>query len=211
MGIFGTKPSEGKAGRQRADSVTSGPMLSVPERQGPAAMAPPSAGQSTYAQQRREVTPPSSHKVSESLETMRDRRGLSGVGGAAGMRQRVQALGAGMARGAVSGQQSKALELLTKLTDVAQAAFGQSCDAVRANDKQAMHSADHKMTQAVAAFTALADKTEQYKLLKQGRRGHDAYGLPNRPTDAQNAAYPEQKAEFAAELARAEAVLAELK
>ncbi len=211
MGIFDRLNSGPKPGRQRADSLTSGGMLTVPTVAGPTAAPPPSAGQSTYAQQRREVTPPSSHKVASSQQAMRGQRDLSGVGGAAGLRQRVKELGLGMERGAMSGQQTKALELLSKLADAAQAAFGQSCDATRASDHATMYACDAKMVSAVEAFTALAEKTERYKLLKQGRRGHDADGLPNTPSAQADAAYPAQKAEFAAELVRAETVLAGLK
>lgn len=210
VGGFDKKTKAEQANRPRSQSGSGGGLLSLPQLEG--GMAPPAGGgaQSTYGQQRREAAPPSSHAVSSALQTMTDPRGIFGVGGALGLKKRIKELETGMARGAASGQQTKALALLNELADIAKTAFSQSCDATRANDQRTMAACDAKMTTAVQLFTALADKTEQYKLVKQARAHTDGEGH-GKASSMDDGAYAVKKAEFGSCLAQTEQQMAAIR
>ncbi len=210
LGAFDKKSAGQPAGQPQATSKAGGGLLNLPKLEG--GMAPPPGGgtQSTYGQQRREAAPPSSQAVSNALQTMSDPRQIFGVGGALGLKKRIKDLEAGMARGAASGQQTKALALLTELSTIAQTAFNQSCDATRANDHRTMAACDARMTTAVELFTALADKTEQYKLVKQARSHTDSQG-EGKARSMDDGTYAVKKAEFGACLAQTEQQMAAIR
>lgn len=207
MGFFDKAGKDGKTGRQRSDSVASGPMLIAPEVVAPTTQRPGPQG-ATYAQQRQQVQPAAtSQSVASALGSMRDPRGLADVGTVTGLNVRVRNLEAGMAHGLSSGQQTQAIALLKQLAGIAKSSFEQSCEATRRGDHVQMTRMDAVMARSVELFGALADKTEEYKTFKLQRKRPDGTMRPAPDTDD----YRAEKAAFGAELARVQAAMGTLK